>query len=116
MAKKVFVLEDDEGIRDIVQMVLEMEGYEVSLFADVAKFNARGNTDLPDLYLLDIMLPDGNGLQVRKELLEDTLTSRIPILVMSAHTDSGNGLDGTNFIAKPFDIYDFTAKVERLIS
>lgn len=68
MAKQVFILEDDQGIRDILALILQDEGYEIRLFSNVKEFNLTGiNTDA-DLYLLDVMLPDGNGMEVCKEL------------------------------------------------
>ena len=118
MAKKIYVLEDDEGISEIVEMVLESEGYEVTCFSSVTSFNAAAIVPSADLYLLDIMLPDGNGLEVREALLRNTKTSGLPVLIMSAHTSSpeiSNWPGEQHFIAKPFDIYDLTQRIGRLL-
>jgi len=116
MAKRIYVLEDDNGISEIVQIVLEMEGHQVTCFADVSGFNAEKG--VPDLYLLDIMLPDGNGLEVSAALAKDPVTAHIPVLIMSAHTnvsEISNWPGEKHFIAKPFDIYELTEKVATLL-
>ncbi|KQR70147.1 response regulator transcription factor [Pedobacter sp. Leaf176] len=118
MAKRIFVLEDDQGISEIVEMVLESEGYQVSCFSNVASFNAALSAPPADLYLLDIMLPDGNGLEVRKSLSQNELTSKQPVLVMSAHTNSPEDINWPGpqyFIAKPFDIAELTERIASLI-
>jgi DNA-binding response OmpR family regulator len=118
MAKRIYVLEDDKDISEIVQMVLEMEGHQVTCFADVSKFNAGKADGVPDLYLLDIMLPDGNGLEVRAALGNDPATAHIPVLIMSAHTnvaEVSNWPGEKHFIAKPFDIYKLTEKIASLL-
>jgi len=118
MAKRIYVLEDDKGIRETVQMVLEVAGYQVTGFTDVSRFNADQAGQLPDLYLIDIMLPDGNGLEVRAALAADPATAHIPVLIMSAHTSFSEGSDwpgAKHFIAKPFDIYELTGKITTLL-
>ncbi len=119
LTKRIYVLEDDEGIRDIVEMVLESEGYQVFSFPSVSRFNEQGFNTPADLYLLDIMLPDGNGLQVKEQLALHPLTNRIPVLVMSAHTNNHqleNWPGEQHFIAKPFDIYELTGKIDSLLN
>ncbi|WP_316801480.1 response regulator transcription factor [Pedobacter frigidisoli] len=119
MGKIIYVLEDDQGISDIVEMVLESEGYQVSCFPSVSTFNATAFKPPADLYLLDIMLPDGNGLDVREALSNNSNTAASPVLIMSAHTNRSE-VSGwpraQHFIAKPFDINELTEKIASLLT
>ncbi|WP_316736663.1 response regulator transcription factor [Pedobacter aquatilis] len=106
MNSKIFVLEDDDAILEVTKLILESEGFEVTGFSTVADFNQEKT--LPDLYLLDIMLPDGNGMAVCESLKQGAETGDIPVILMSAHIDlakrkESSGAD--SFIAKPFDVY-----------
>lgn len=107
MGKKISILEDDQGIREIVELIFLQEDYEVTGFANVNDFMSRKSGSLPDLFLLDVMLPDGNGLNVCEMLKSEEETSKIPVLMMSAHADlitMKNQCKADGFIAKPFDI------------
>ncbi|KQS41925.1 PleD family two-component system response regulator [Pedobacter sp. Leaf194] len=114
MGKKIFVLEDDEGIRDVIEILLTEELYEFYGFSTVKDFN-KGDDKSADLYLLDIMLPDGNGIEVCNALKKQASTANIPVLMMSAnssktHVELSCSSDG--FIAKPFNISDLLSKVD----
>lgn len=117
MRREITVLEDDQDIREICNYLFTSEGYSVNTFATVSSFN-ESNTQ-PDLYLLDIRLPDGNGIEVCKLLKDDPITSKIPILMMSAHLDANtvrSQCSADAFIAKPFHLQDLIARVYQLIS
>lgn len=119
MHKRISILEDDAGIREIVTLLLESEGYEVSTFSDVSSFMARNTSNEPDLYLLDIKLPDGNGLEVCNLLKSARETKHIPIVMMSAHEgveQMRKNCKAEDFIAKPFDIYEFLGRVTQVIA
>lgn len=116
MKKTVFVLEDNPDLRDIFTILLEEELYSVSAFPDVTTFNSVVKSMLPDIFLLDVMLPDGNGADVCNELKGHPRTNHIPIILMSANTtieDIKDSCNADDFIAKPFDIYDFIKKVNK---
>lgn len=115
MGKRICILEDDPDIREIIEILLVEEQYEVISFGCVSDFIRKGKDSQPDLFLIDVMLPDGNGVEVCEILKSGELTKTIPVLMMSAHSDKiaieqyciPNG-----FIAKPFDIYDLLNKVD----
>ncbi len=116
MAKRVFLLEDDEGIRQVIELILNLENYEVTSFENVEKFMAANTNDVPDLFILDVMLPDGNGIEVCKEL--NALQQNVPILMMSAHFTSADvalSCSDASFIPKPFDLNTLIDTVKRLI-
>lgn len=107
MRKKVFILEDNEDIAFVLDMFLSVEGFDVETFDRVSAFNNAFPTKVPDLYLLDVMLPDGNGWNVCNKIKADLHTETVPVLMMSAHTDERNTLNSCSangFISKPFDL------------
>ena len=115
MGKKICLLEDDEGIREIIEMILTDEQYEVYGFSNVKDFMAFEGKASQDLYLLDVRLPDGNGLKVCDNLKSNEETKRIPIMMMSAHAglnEMRRSCKAEDFIAKPFDIFDLLKKVD----
>lgn len=117
MNKKIYVLEDDEGIRDVIEILLNLESYEVQSFPTIKEFRSANHNDA-DLFLLDVMLPDGDGLCICRELKEASATAGIPVLLMSAHaaldvlhTDYG----AVDFIFKPFNIDELLQKIKARI-
>lgn len=119
MGKKICVLEDDEYIREIITILLEEENYDVYGFSTVLDLTSTESHPKADLYILDMMLPDGNGIDVFKRLKECEKTKDIPILMMSAHSSTKEieclcKADG--FVAKPFDIYDLMKTVTSTIN
>jgi DNA-binding response OmpR family regulator len=82
MGCRIVVLEDDEGIREAMHLILELEDYEIVSYGSVASFSA-GEVDQTDLFILDVMLPDGNGLEVCSNL--KARGNNVPVLIMSAH-------------------------------
>lgn len=115
MGKKICILEDDEAILEVIGLLLAGEAYEVSGFASVSDFIKGNKGDLPDLFLLDVMLPDGSGIDVCGLLKSSSLTRHIPVLMMSAHSSKSQiqlSCEAQGFVSKPFDIYDLLEKVE----
>ncbi len=119
LKKNVYVVEDNDDIRELVEYLLESEAYNVSGFATVGEFKKKMDISHPDLIVLDVMLPDGNGLDVCNLLKVKEDTKMIPIILMSANTNvayiSKESLADA-FISKPFDIDDLVNRVAKLIS
>jgi len=118
MAKRIHILEDDGDIRFIVSYILSETGYEVTEAESVKKFHEQLDKSKPDLFLLDVMLPDGNGLDVCMELKKDKTISNIPVIIMSAH--AGRDLIKQNdcavdFISKPFDLDNLTSMIKKYL-
>jgi len=115
---KIFVLEDDKDIREVIEWTLESEDYGVVSFDSVSTFMGRDISELPDLFILDIMLLDGSGLDVCKMLNKDKIYQHIPILMMSAHAsiDQINMCCKANgFIQKPFELGHFLTSIKNQI-
>ncbi|WP_443946682.1 response regulator transcription factor [Pedobacter sp. AW1-32] len=116
MANTVFVLEDNDEIREVIQMVLEEEQLEIQTFPNVSVFLAALETSVPNLFLLDVMLPDGNGIDVCTRLKADTKTAHVPVIMMTANSNVEKmkaAANAEDFIAKPFDIYDLAERVHK---
>lgn len=116
--KHIYVLEDDENIRGVIEVILDSEKYEISFFEDVRSLNAEMINTQPDLAILDAMLPDGNGADVCEDIKADMHTASIPVILMSANSTAiamRNSVRADDFLSKPFDIDDFVERVEALI-
>ncbi|MDQ7949097.1 MAG: response regulator [Pedobacter sp.] len=118
MDKMIYVVEDNDDIRELVEYIIECEGLQVKSFANATTFKQHIQNSLPDLFVLDIMLPDGNGVEICAGLKQSQATQHIPVLLMSANTNityQGKENDADDFISKPFDIDDLVARVKRLL-
>lgn len=118
MERVIQIVEDDADIRFIVEYVLEDASYTVETFENAKAFLNRSNKEHVDLVILDVMLPDGSGIDLSKTMKESSRTSNIPVIIMSAHAASDVALlegaaDG--FIQKPFDIDHFVKQVHAFI-
>ena len=117
MRGSVLIVEDDPSVRDVLQVVLDSEGYEVVLAADGFEALDRLDEGLPDLVLLDLMLPRLDGASVVAELERRGLWPGIPIVVLSAATQADRWaarIRADGFIPKPFDIEILLDEVHRL--
>lgn len=117
MKKLIHVIEDDEDIRFIVEYILVESGYEVETSGTVKEFGNKLSHHHPDLILLDVMLPDGNGIDLCRSLKTDETTAHLPVIVMSAHAAQKSILEeacANDFISKPFDLEDLIARIKRI--
>jgi two-component system phosphate regulon response regulator PhoB len=116
MKKYIHVVEDNEDIRYIVEFFLMDFDYEVQLSANVKEFVNSLNGPLPDLYLVDVMLPDGNGLEICNHIKSNVDTKHIPVIIMSAHSNEREIRKESfadDFISKPFDLNDLVVAIEK---
>lgn len=116
--KKIFIVEDDHDIRELIEYLLMSREYMVESFPTAEEFKIGINSNNPDLILMDIMLPDGNGLEMCRDLFNNTEKNHIPVVLMSAHTNIDISKEACvrDFIAKPFDIDDFFTQVQHQLS
>jgi len=107
MSHRILVVDDDEGIVEVVQIVLEGEGYEVGTSMDSESLQQRLADTLPDLILLDVLLSGEDGRDICRSLKQNELTKHIPVIMLSAHADAGKVADAggaDDFLEKPFDV------------
>ena len=118
MKKRVLIVDDHEGILEVVKMALEMEGYEVIASVTSACFQDM-EKDLPDLILMDILLSGEDGGAICRRLKSDEKTRHIPVILLSAHaglkeTSASCGAD--DFLAKPFRVTELREIVKKYLS
>jgi DNA-binding response OmpR family regulator len=119
MDRFIQIVEDDSDIRFIVKYILEESSFTVETFENATEFLNRTEKEKVDLIILDVMLPDGNGIELSRDLKADTKTSAIPIIIMSAHSGADLAVQrgkADEFIHKPFDLDIFLEKVREVLS
>lgn len=118
MSQRVIIIEDEHEITNIICLILESRNYELVCCHTIGTFRQEVARKTPDLMILDVMLPDGNGAELCYEMKNHHVFRTIPILLMSAHlgTKRLSKSCADAFIEKPFNILDLRNKVERLLA
>lgn len=116
----IYVVEDDRNIREIESFSLKNSGYAVEDFDCAGAFYRQMEKSLPDLVLLDIMLPDKDGLDIVKDLRAHVETRRLPVIMVTAKTteiDKVKGLDlgADDYLTKPFGVMELISRVKALL-
>ena len=116
----IYLLEDDESIRKLVVYALESQGFAVEGFALPSQFHRAMERQLPELVLLDIMLPEEDGLHVLHGLRTHAATRALPVILLTARDteyDRVIGLDGgaDDFISKPFSMLELAARIRAVL-
>lgn len=114
--QKIYLVEDDENIRELVRCTLESFAYEVSAFETAEEMLSQVEKSLPDLILLDIMLPGMEGIEALRILKSNARSEPVPVIMLTAKNseiDKVRGLDlgADDYIGKPFGILELTARV-----
>ena len=117
---EVLVIDDEAPIRLLCRVNLEAEGMDVLEAADGPTGLVEAREHVPDVVLLDVMMPGLDGWQVAEQLLEDDRTSEIPIIFLTARAefrDRARGLDigGVDYVTKPFNPLQLAPLVEALL-
>lgn len=116
----IYLLEDDDSIRNFVAYALNNSGMESRGFADPNSFWTAMSQDVPDLVLLDIMLPGEDGLEILKKLRSRQETMQLPVIMLTAKSteyDRVLGLDNgaDDYICKPFGIMELISRIKALL-
>lgn len=116
----IYLLEDDDSIRELVVYTLQTTGSQASGFSRAADFWAAMEVQRPSLVLLDIMLPDEDGLAVLRKIRSNAQTSRLPVIMLTAkgsEYDKVVGLDSgaDDYIPKPFGMMELVSRVRAVL-
>lgn len=116
----IYIVEDDKNIREIESYSLRNSGYSIEEFEAARPFLSRTTDRVPDLVLLDIMLPDGDGVDVLKKLRKNPETKNTPVVMVTAKTsemDKVKGLDNgaDDYITKPFGVMELISRVKAVL-
>ncbi len=120
MNKLIAVLDDEQDILELVSLHLKKEGFNVKEFQEPKNFLKSINQQLPDLIILDLMLPDTDGLEICKYLKKEEKFSSIPIIMLTAkseETDKVLGLElgADDYVTKPFSPKELIARVKAIL-
>lgn len=116
----IYVVEDDVNIQEIEMFALKNSGYRVEGFGNAKDFFVKLSEKTPDLILLDVMLPDLDGLSILKKVRTVPDTKKTPVIFVSAKTseiDKVKGLDmgADDYLAKPFGVMELISRVKALL-
>jgi len=120
MKKKILVVDDEPAIVELIVFNLEKAGYEVMTAEDGLAACQKAQREVPDLIVLDIMLPGMDGLEVCRQILADTKTARIPILFLTARREEidrivGLEMGGDDYVTKPFSPRELVARIKAIL-
>ncbi len=120
MPASILVVEDEPAIRDLLAVNLRHGGYRPLQASDAGSARRQIDAELPDLVLLDWMLPDESGTELARQLRSDERTRSLPIIMLTARSEEGdrlNGFDagGDDYICKPFSPRELLARVKALL-
>ncbi len=118
--KLIFVVEDEPDILQLIAINLNKAGYDLEKFTEAGPMITLLSRQIPDLIILDLMLPDFDGLDICKTLRNDTRYAEIPIIMVTAKTEEldivlGLELGADDYITKPFSPRELTARVKTIL-
>lgn len=116
----IYVIEDDRNIQEIETFALSSSGYRVRGFDNAAQFYEALQKEVPDLILLDVMLPDEDGISILNTIRTRKDTQTIPVIMVTAKTgevDKVRGLDGgaDDYMTKPFGVMELLSRVKAVL-
>lgn len=116
----IYLLEDDDGIRELVVYTLQKTGFSAKGFASAGDFWKAMKKEMPDLVLLDIMLPDEDGLTVLKKVRNNSQTADLPVIILTAkgsEYDRVIGLDNgaDDYLPKPFGMMELVSRIRAVL-
>ena len=118
--KKIYCVEDDESVRELVIYALQSSGFEAHGFINAEEFFAAMKDNMPDLVLLDIMLPGISGIDILNELRQNPQTEHLPAIMLTARGseyDKITGLDSgaDDYVTKPFGVMELIARIKAVL-
>jgi len=117
---RVFIVEDDEDIRGIVSYALESSGFQVEVFEEGNTLFKQLKKDMPDIILLDIMLPEEDGISILKKIRSSEKLKSIPVIMLTAKGSEFDKVKGLNsgaddYITKPFGVMELISRINAVL-
>ena len=116
----IYLLEDDDSIRKLVLYGLDSQGFQAKGFALPSEFWRAMDAEMPELVLLDIMLPEEDGLSILRKLRARPATKRLPIIMLTAKNSEDDRVIGVDhgaddFVSKPFSMLELIARIRAVL-
>jgi two-component system phosphate regulon response regulator PhoB len=120
MSQKILIIEDEPDIRKTLEYNITREGYEVISASSLSEGRQKLESDSFTLLLLDLMLPDGSGLDLFRELKQDKSLSTMPVIILTAKDDEvdkvvGFELGADDYVTKPFSVRELILRVKAVL-
>jgi two-component system phosphate regulon response regulator PhoB len=120
MSQKILIIEDEPDIRKTLEYNITREGYEVISASSLSEGRLKLESDSFTLLLLDLMLPDGSGLDLFRELKQDKSLSSMPVIILTAKDDEvdkvvGFELGADDYVTKPFSVRELILRVKAVL-
>mgnify|MGYP001419494120 CR=1 FL=1 len=120
MSARILVIEDEPDIRKTIDYNLSKESFKVLQAASISEAEKSIAENLPNLIILDLMLPDGSGLTLCRDIKKDSKTSHIPIILLTAKADEvdrviGFELGADDYVTKPFSVRELILRVKAIL-
>lgn len=120
MAQLIYCVEDDDNIRELVIYTLQSANYQAEGFENAEKFYKGLKNKKPDIILLDIMLPDEDGISILKKLKASHDTKKLPVIMLTAKSseyDKIKGLDlgADDYVSKPFGVMELISRIKAVM-
>lgn len=120
MAETIVIIEDDESIREMLRYYFRSVGYDVESYESGEAYFEAEREQVPSLFILDIMLPGMDGLEILRRIREDAALKDVPTLMLTARSsemDKVKGLESgaDDYVVKPFGIMELQARVKALL-
>ena len=120
MSRLIAVVDDEPDILELVALHLKKAGFAVRTFPDAGRFQKSLASSLPDLVILDLMLPDADGLDVCRDLKKDSRTAHVPVMMLTARGEEfdrvlGLEIGADDYITKPFSPKELVARVKAVL-
>lgn len=118
--KRIYILEDEIDVANLVKINLEKDKYTVKIFTNGSDFLTEVSKQKPDLAILDLMLPDIDGIEVCKFLKKDGELSKIPVIMLTAKSEEvdkiiGLEIGADDYITKPFSLNELKARIKAVL-
>ena len=121
MAKKILAVDDEKHIVRLVEITLQREGYEVVTASNGAEALEKVATEKPDLVIMDVMMPEMDGLQALQKLKDDPATASVPVIMLTAKAQDSDVFQGWKsgadlYLTKPFNPQELMTFVRRIFA
>ncbi len=117
---RIYCVEDDEGIRDLITYAVKSAGFEAEGFESARSFEERLKSSVPSMVLLDIMLPDKDGIEILKDIRQNEATKNLPVIMITAKGTESDKVKGfeygaDDYVTKPFGVMELISRIKAVL-